>query len=350
MDSGAFSAWTRKITIKLGDYIRFCKQNDKFINYVVNLDVIPAEYGNTRPTKEMVQESARKGWENYQRMLESGIDPRKIIPVFHQGEEMHWLDKMLYYAPSKYIGISPANDRTPEEKKQWLKQCHAQIMHRTNGDPREYRFHGFAVTSIDLLTSFPWGSVDSTTWLITSNQGSIFIPLYGNDYLSPIKVNVTAGTTNDPFHIERMRLTVPSLYAFILEYIHSEGYILGSSDIQVEYESLLSETPSGLAVLEQKKVRGKRGKGMTEQVTEIGLVNDYRLRNEFNLNYFREIERQVGFHIYIAGYGHPFERTPFFETREHWNILLSYYSLAVKPDNGMIKRFHFIKEKKYGFR
>ena len=50
--------------------------------------------------------------------------------------------------------------------------------------------------------------------------------------------------------------------------------------------------------------------------------------------------------IYFAGYGHPFERTPFVKEMGQVKVLLSYYYLGVKKDQGMMNRFKWVEEMK----
>lgn len=169
LDSGAFSAWTRKINIDLDTYIQFCKDNHQHFDCVVNLDVIPAEFGR-KPSATEVEASAQQSWDNLLYMESHGLKP---IPVFHMGETFDWLEKIIIHG-CDYVGISPANDRTTAQKRDWLDKVF-EFIADDHGYP-EVKTHGFGVTSVPLLFRYPWYSADSTSWILTGAFGSMIIP------------------------------------------------------------------------------------------------------------------------------------------------------------------------------
>jgi hypothetical protein len=73
-----------------------------------------------------------------------------------------------------YIGISPANDRTTSEKIQWLNECMKYVSYKDG--TAKIKFHGFAVTSLPLISKYPWYSVDSTSWVTFGKYGQILYP------------------------------------------------------------------------------------------------------------------------------------------------------------------------------
>lgn len=169
LDSGAFSAWNRGVEIDLDAYIAFIKANIEWIDHYVNLDVIPGAFGRI-PTLAEVEESASKGWENMLYMEEHGLRP---MPVFHMGERFYWLDRMIDHG-CDYVGISPANDRTTDQKRMWLDRVFAHIAD-SQGRP-VIKTHGFGVTAIPLLVRYPWYSADSTSWALAGAYGMVAIP------------------------------------------------------------------------------------------------------------------------------------------------------------------------------
>jgi hypothetical protein len=171
LDSGAFSAWTRKAQIDIDAYIAFIKAHMEHLDYYVNLDVIPGEFGRV-PNASEVEASAQQGWENLLYMEEFGLHP---VPVFHQGERFAWLERMINHGCS-YIGISPANDRTTDQKRVWLDQAFS-VVCDADGHPR-VRTHGFGVTSIPLLHRYPWYSADSTSWILFGAYGMVLVPTW----------------------------------------------------------------------------------------------------------------------------------------------------------------------------
>ena len=169
-DSGAYSAWKKGVTIEVGEYIKFVKDHLHLIDRCVNLDVIPAEFGRT-PTSEEVEDSAERGWSNFLEMRKAELNP---IPVFHQGERMVWLDKMIEYG-CDYVGISPANDRTTSQKKEWLDDVFSFLCDNNDGYA-PVKTHAFGVTAVELMFRYPWYSVDSATWLLLGAYGAIYVP------------------------------------------------------------------------------------------------------------------------------------------------------------------------------
>lgn len=153
VDSGAFSAWTKKQHINIDKYIEFCKsfKHRPENIYFVNLDKIPGDFGR-KPTKNEIEESAQIGWNNMLYMENHGI---KVIHVFHQHEDFKWLDKLVEH--QEYIGISPANDVTKQVRMLWLNKVFSRIK-------ASRKTHGFGATAKEIVLGYPWYSVDSTSW------------------------------------------------------------------------------------------------------------------------------------------------------------------------------------------
>jgi len=162
IDSGAFSAWTKNVKINLSEYIDFCHETVKLKPcnniYFINLDVIPGSFGK-RPTNEQIEESAKKGMENYQIMKRAGL---KVMPVFHQHEDFKWLKEMI--KEIDYIGISPANDVSVKRRINWLKKVYSLMK-------ADYKTHLFGFTAFEALKQFPCYSADSTSWLAPARYG-----------------------------------------------------------------------------------------------------------------------------------------------------------------------------------
>lgn len=169
LDSGAYSAWSLGEVINIEDYIKFIKKNEEYVDIIINLDVIPGEFGRV-PSEKEVEASAQKGYENLKYLEKNNI---KALPVFHQGEKLIWLEKLINEGYD-YIGISPANDRTTEQKIVWLDTVFAPIC-TEDGVPK-IKTHSFGATSLEILWRYPWWSADSTTWTRAGRYGSVFVP------------------------------------------------------------------------------------------------------------------------------------------------------------------------------
>lgn len=184
IDSGAFSAWNKGDVVNIDKYISYChaalcdpKLKEKNIR-VVNLDVIPGKKGETKKLtssvkqedKKLIDQAAEAGYENMMFFKENGITP---IHVFHQGESMHWLDKML--KETDYIGISPANDVHQSQKLLWIDKTFS-YLEKNN---IKVDTHGFAVWSSTIILNYPWTSCDAASWRLVAAYGKIFYPVGG---------------------------------------------------------------------------------------------------------------------------------------------------------------------------
>jgi hypothetical protein len=173
LDSGAYTAWTKKVSIDLDEYIAFIKEHQDLLFCYVNLDVIPGEPGKKR-TQDDIEDSAAKSYKNLQYMKSYGLKP---VPVFHQGERFYWLKRMIDDGDS-YIGISPMADLPMATVRPWLDKVFTLITTR-DGKPI-IDTHGFGVTSLDLLFRYPWTSCDSTSWALSAGFGNILVPRLTN--------------------------------------------------------------------------------------------------------------------------------------------------------------------------
>ncbi len=147
LDSGAFSAWTRKIKIDIDEYAAFIKQYNKYLTLYANLDVI----------------GDAKGTERNQRYLESkGLHP---LATFHIGSPYEELEKMIkeydYIALGGLVGV-PRSRRILH-----LDKCFKMI--RT-----KVKVHGFGVGDFELMLRYPFYSVDNTNWILGGRTGAVY--------------------------------------------------------------------------------------------------------------------------------------------------------------------------------
>jgi hypothetical protein len=189
LDSGAYSAWTKKEEIDIDEYISYIKANKEWIATYVNLDVIPGAPGQDRTMKQ-AEEGAAASWDNFCYMRKKGLDP---IPVFHRGENMKWLEKMLS-AGCQYIGIAPGIELAGAgPARNWLDNIFTELTDK-QGLPK-VKTHGFAVASFELMKRYPWYTCDATSWAMTAAFGSIYVPVYRGgvpDYSEiPVKMTVS---------------------------------------------------------------------------------------------------------------------------------------------------------------
>lgn len=177
LDSGSFSAWNKgEPDLSLKEYIRFIKQHEHLLFSYVSMDKIPGQFGKRR-TSDDIEASAKQSYKNHEIMKAAGLTP---IPVYHMGEDFRWLERYLKDGET-YIGVSLSKDMNASAKHDYCRKIFAMISD-DKGKPL-VRVHGFGITKPSLLLQFPWATVDSTTWSITSAFGKIPIPRQGKDGL-----------------------------------------------------------------------------------------------------------------------------------------------------------------------
>lgn len=157
LDSGAFSAWSKGVSINIDEYIAFIKKyKDQIKTYAVLDDI----------------NSAEQTAKNQKYMESKGLKP---LPCFHYNEReeiLKWyIDKGYeYMALGGMVPISTPNLMI------WLDHIWDKYLTNDDGTAR-IKVHGFGMTSLDLLKRYPWYSVDSTSWVMTGRFGSVFCNL-----------------------------------------------------------------------------------------------------------------------------------------------------------------------------
>lgn len=177
IDSGAHSAHTKGIKLDLEEYIGFVNANINRLSLYVQVDKIPGIYLKPKTAKDFL-EAPELSWENYLYMREKSADYNKLIPVFHQGEDFKWLENMCNYEFSNhehipYIGLSPRGDVSLQAKYDFCAECFSVIQNSKNPNVKT---HAFGATSLSMLERLPFTSADSTTWVLVSAFGQVWIP------------------------------------------------------------------------------------------------------------------------------------------------------------------------------
>lgn len=176
IDSGAFTAHTKGIDIPVDSYIEFLNEIDDYTYIFAQMDKIAGVRGK-KPTDEERAEAPKLSWENYLYMVERVKSPKKLIPVFHQGDDFFYLKQMVEYkykdgTPIWYIGISPNKELHVNDWKKWLEKVFKVIKESSNPNVCT---HAFGCTSLPLLEQYPFTSADSTTWLKVAAFGCIIV-------------------------------------------------------------------------------------------------------------------------------------------------------------------------------
>ena len=172
IDSGAFSVASVGKTVDVDDYIDFINSIDDYVEVFAQVDVIP-KFGSSL---DEVDKCCKESWDNYLYMVSRVKSPEKLIPVFHQGDDIKWLINMLNYKyPEtgeyiKYIGVSCNKALGKYYWGPFFDMCMSTIQAHPNN---KVCVHAFGTTSIDMLLEYPFTSSDSTTWLKQGIYGTL---------------------------------------------------------------------------------------------------------------------------------------------------------------------------------
>ncbi len=169
LDSGAFSAFTLGKHIDLPAYCDYIKRNEDIILMSSVLDGIGDPY---------------KTYQNQMAMEELGTRP---LPCFHYGEDERYLEH--YIKNYEYITLGGMVPISTPQLFLWLDRIWAKYLTDGSGRPR-LKVHGFGLTSVPLMTRYPWYSVDSSSWVQLAAHGNIYVPKFGQFAISARSPNV----------------------------------------------------------------------------------------------------------------------------------------------------------------
>ena len=264
LDCGAYSALTQGAPLDLKRYIKFIKKHkDHFDHYSVLDDISDPE----------------KTLNNQARMEIAGLKP---VPCFHYNEPtkylIHYIDHYNYISLGGMVPIATSSLRF------WLDHLFSKYICDEDGMPK-VKIHGFGMSSHDLMIRFPWYSVDSTGWVMTGHHGAIYVPKtkgWKYDYSQkPHTVDVSnkSGTLK---HIGKHILNFsPNTQRYILDYIESKNYKLGTSEIKT--------VEKGYKPGKNEKWFDRKNLQLEVVVVE-GVMNSHRLRGEMNIIYYHDFE------------------------------------------------------------
>lgn len=203
IDSGAYSVHSLGFEkVSKGRFATFDEMVDEYINYVNDLDDkiiavaqfdhIPGVFKQPKKPQDYV-ESAELTWENFLYMYPKMKSPEKLILVYHQGESFDHLRRILEWRdpngkPLSYIGISPSNDRSVDEKDIYLREVYEFIAKSSNPNVKT---HLFGYTSLPGLPKFPWYTADSVSHRLRAGFNKIFTRKWGTISLSSIRESKT---------------------------------------------------------------------------------------------------------------------------------------------------------------
>jgi len=259
LDSGAYSAFTQKKEIKITEYIEYIKNNEDVIDIYANLDVIG---------------SAKDSWKNQRIMEKAGLQP---LPVFHVEDKFKYLEKCIAEYPYFCIG-GMATGYSSFERTSFLDRCFAAM--NVDGVPLN-KIHGFGMTSFSLMWRYPWYSVDSTSWALTSAMGAIFVPRHraGVWVYTEKEWKIDVSIRNSSKKSSYAYLPVKSK-ELILRYISEKGFSLGKSE--------LKNVPSNYILKDNERWSDKKSRAV-EVIVEHGICNCHKQRYALNILYYQEL-------------------------------------------------------------
>jgi len=156
LDSGAFSAFTKKAVISVERYADFVRETRGMWTVCSSLDAIG---------------DAEQSYAYFKELRTLGAD---VCPVFHAREDYHWLVRYLDEG-HPYIFLGGMVPESSPWLLQWLDHIWDKYLTNNDGTPR-VKVHGFGLTNQKLMMRYPWYSVDSSSWLMTGIYGGCVFP------------------------------------------------------------------------------------------------------------------------------------------------------------------------------
>lgn len=299
-------------------YAAYIKRNAKYISVYATIDKIPGVFGKRRTYEELV-DSARQSYENHQRLKnEFGLTP---IPVYHQGEPIEWLAKLLEDG-EPYIGIACAKDASRLSQQHWLDHTFTLLTDR-HGRPYA-KTHGFGITNVRHLLRYPWFTADSTTWALSAGFGQVYLPRFvGGKPNYDVMPHILAVSERDA--VETSGLTYTRLGDAHRANLHAYLEQVGVSVEQIRYDPYARRQVTLFYFQElcrnHDRVRFEhRGSAFTFDANSISVKRRAVKFDKFAIMYATGMTRQFSAQLTDNGIG----------TR-----LLSYFDLKDLPDDAL---------------
>lgn len=180
LDSGAFSIHSDHAHTTPDEYIDYLNSIDEYVDVAAQLDKIPGKFGQPK-TPQDYEDSASSSWENFLYMVKKCKSPKKVMPVFHFGESIDALGRILEYRYDDgtlldYICISPANDATMIDKNVYLTEVNDYIANSCNPGVKT---HLLGYTSLDGLSKYKCYSADSISHRHIAGYAKVISPTFG---------------------------------------------------------------------------------------------------------------------------------------------------------------------------
>lgn len=177
LDSGAFSAYTLGVSLKVSDYCEYIQRNRDILRIEDGVVMASVLDGIGDPLQT---------WRNQYEMELRGVRP---LPCFHAGEDERYLEH--YVANYPYITLGGMVGSSTKQLCIWLDRMFDKYL--TDGSGRaKVKVHGFGITAIPIMERYPWYSCDSSSWIQSAAFGSIVTPSLG-----PLNVSEKSPSRHD---------------------------------------------------------------------------------------------------------------------------------------------------------
>lgn len=214
LDSGAFSAFTMGVDVDLPAYCRYILEN---------IDIIEVIDGNVCASVLDSIGSAEGTYHNQVAMEKLGVRP---LPCYHYGEPVKWLE--WYVANYDHITIGGMVPISTPQLRIWLDRIWEKYLIDGSGRAK-IKVHGFGLTTISLMTPYPWYSVDSSSWVqIAANGGILFTKNWK-------ALSVSENSPSRKVQNQHFNTFTPPQQKAIIKHLEGQGYEIDR--LQKEYLS-----------------------------------------------------------------------------------------------------------------
>jgi len=171
---------------------------------------------------------------------EHGVTP---VPIIHYGTEMKWVDRYLGDTGSRYdlLGVGGLGQGVSRhEYFGWADAFFSHICPASNHRLPVIKTHGFAMTSWELVCTYPWWSIDSATWVKLSAYGWLYVPRWSHERedwrwdVPPMMVNVSFRSPQKMIsgkHYDYGK-TAPAIRETVDHWLRHLGLEMGSTDAE----------------------------------------------------------------------------------------------------------------------
>lgn len=210
IDCGAYTAFTQGIVIDIDVYVNYINTIIDYVDIVASLDVI-GDGSNSKADYDT--------YNNYLYLKEHISNPHKLLPTFHQGDNVDYLIKYLNDYDIDYIALGGLVGSSKKDLCSFFDICYG-IINKIRPD---IKVHAFGMTSRPILEQYPFTSADSTGWIMTAANGNIM-----SDWGT---LNVSDKQKHDPNNFYCQSKVVQQK---IEHYVNSLGYTM--EDISSDYK------------------------------------------------------------------------------------------------------------------